>query len=264
MLGNDIVDLRDADAQPGSFRPRFDDRVFSSQERSQIAADPNPLARRWAHWAAKEAAYKLAKQHDSRFVFSPSRLVATYSDVHAASGDFVTHLVDGAGEPGEPREQLEGFEQREHLEGRERIGRLELPDALSCGVQMLTLRSFESEAWVHVVAAPVECDWIDVTMGVRRLDASTEDPSVAVRATAVREIGLKLDVATERLSIGRKGRIPIVLLDGSPTSYSLSLSHHGSWMSFAVRLHAHPDALADWDRRRKSVSPELARRTCVS
>ena len=80
MVGNDVVDLRDSDARPESFRARFDDRVFSVEEQRAIAQDSNPLARRWAHWGAKEAAYKLAKQLDSRFVFTPGRLVADYVD----------------------------------------------------------------------------------------------------------------------------------------------------------------------------------------
>ena len=78
MVGNDIVDLFDPDAQPRSFRPGFDERVFAAEERRAIEQDPNPLARRWAHWAAKEAAYKLARQIDETFVFSPRRLVANY------------------------------------------------------------------------------------------------------------------------------------------------------------------------------------------
>jgi len=61
MLGNDVVDLLDAESQPETFRPRFDERVFTEAERSEIAKSSRPLALRWALWSAKEAAYKLAK-----------------------------------------------------------------------------------------------------------------------------------------------------------------------------------------------------------
>ena len=67
MLGNDIVDLLDPESRPESFRPRFDDRVFDPREQTDIAHDDDPHTRRWAHWAAKEAAYKLARQVDSNF-----------------------------------------------------------------------------------------------------------------------------------------------------------------------------------------------------
>ena len=68
MIGNDVVDLEDPETRPETFRPRFDERVFDPVERRAIAHDPRPHARRWAHWAAKEAAYKLARQLDERQV----------------------------------------------------------------------------------------------------------------------------------------------------------------------------------------------------
>ncbi|MGY8738305.1 MAG: 4'-phosphopantetheinyl transferase family protein, partial [bacterium] len=80
MLGNDVVDLEDPETRPETFRPRFDERVFDPTERRAIARDQNEHGRRWTHWAAKEAAYKLARQVDSKFVFSPSKLVARFTE----------------------------------------------------------------------------------------------------------------------------------------------------------------------------------------
>ena len=131
MLGNDIVDLQDSDARPESFRARFDDRVFSAEEQRAIAQDSNPLARRWAHWGAKEAAYKLAKQLDSSFVFTPGRLVADYVD-----------------------DENDVEVSRRVAPRLERRGELELPFALPQGTGMLELRSFETADRVHVVAVP--------------------------------------------------------------------------------------------------------------
>ena len=73
MIGNDVVDLLDAESRPESFRPRFEARVFDAEERAAIESDDRPLARRWAHWAAKEAAFKLGKQANADLVFSPGR-----------------------------------------------------------------------------------------------------------------------------------------------------------------------------------------------
>ena len=80
MLGNDVVDLLDPESAPESFRPRFDRRVYSPEERRAITRDRDPLARRWAHWAAKEAAYKLARQLDPTVVFSPIRFVVEFEE----------------------------------------------------------------------------------------------------------------------------------------------------------------------------------------
>ena len=83
MIGNDIVDLEDPDTRPETFRPRFDERVFDAAERRSIARDADPHKRRWAHWAAKEAGYKLGRQADEDFVFTPSRLVARFEAIES-------------------------------------------------------------------------------------------------------------------------------------------------------------------------------------
>ena len=213
MLGNDIVDLQDPDARPESFRARFDDRVFAPEEQRAIAQDSKPLARRWAHWGAKEAAYKLAKQLDSRFVFTPGRLVP--------------HYVDDENNAAVSRRIASRLERR---------GELELPFRLPQGTRMLELRSFETSDRIHVVAVPQGSDWGAVEVAVERLDRKSDDPSLAVRALAIRGISRSLGIAPGRLSIGREGRIPTVELDGSRTPLSLSLSHHGGWIAYAMRL----------------------------
>jgi phosphopantetheinyl transferase (holo-ACP synthase) len=73
MIGNDVVDLLDPAVQPGATHPRFDERVFTPEEREAIAASGAPNRLRWMLWAAKEAAFKVARKLDPRAVFSPAR-----------------------------------------------------------------------------------------------------------------------------------------------------------------------------------------------
>jgi hypothetical protein len=207
MLGNDVVDLQDADADPGSFRPRFDERVFSEAERAAIADDPYPLARRWAHWAAKEAAYKLARQIDEHFVFSPSILVARFEPVPDVGGQRLGRIV--------------------------RHGRLDLPRTLGTSIRVLELRSFETSEWVHAVVIPSGSDWEAVQIGFDSRGGLSMDSSGAVRSLALRGIARSLAVQPERLALEKRGRIPVVELDGARTSLALSLSHHGRWVGFA-------------------------------
>lgn len=77
MLGNDVVDLRDPETTPEALHPGFDARVFSTSEREVLRGSPDPHRQRWILWAAKEAAYKAARQGDSRVVFSPARFAVT-------------------------------------------------------------------------------------------------------------------------------------------------------------------------------------------
>lgn len=208
MLGNDVIDLFDVDARPETFHRRFDPRVFAAEERRAIATDDRPQALRWAHWGAKEAAYKLARQLDPKFVFSPARLVARFEPA--------SRTPEGS---------------------CERRGRLELASGPSGRVQSIDLKSFETREWVHVVALMAGFDWGAVLMAVAPL--SSEDASLAVRRLALREIGRELGLAAGplsigRLSIGREGRIPTVEIDGRPTDFALSLSHHGRFVAFAT------------------------------
>jgi len=71
MIGNDVIDLRDPEAQPDAHHPRFDRRVFSRAERQALARSGAPARLRWILWAAKEAAYKVACKLDPSVVFSP-------------------------------------------------------------------------------------------------------------------------------------------------------------------------------------------------
>lgn len=230
MLGNDVVDLRDPDARPESFRGGFDERVFSEEERYVIGRDAQPLARRWAHWAAKEAAYKLARQIDSTFVFSPRRLVANYAD-----STLVTDVDTRRGDEGNRAACV-----------RERRGTLELPPMGRQGIPKLELRSYETTERVHVIAVLAGSIWSRVTTAVEMLGEKTKDPSVAVRSMAVRDLSRSLGVVADRLWIGREDRIPIVELDGSRTPIRLSLSHHGRWISYAARIPTEMQVQSVW------------------
>jgi len=209
MIGSDVVDLRDAESRPESFRPRFDERVFTPEERRAIEHDADPLACRWAHWGAKEAAYKLVKQLDSEFIFSPGRW------------------------------RVE-FESRAKGPDRERRGRLEIPTSGERPARSIELRSFETSDRVHVLAIPMGSDWSAVTSRVERLVPPRIDASLAVRELAAHEIARRLGVARSRVTIAKRNRIPLVLLDGSPADLSLSLSHHGAWIGFATAPSVDP------------------------
>ncbi len=71
MVGNDIIDLQDPEAQPQAPHPRFDRRVFTDDELQLIKGDRRPNERRWMLWACKESAYKLVKRRNPATVFSP-------------------------------------------------------------------------------------------------------------------------------------------------------------------------------------------------
>jgi len=87
MVGNDVVDLR-ARIVSGPRHPRFDARVFAPSEHRALRESAAPDALRWAFWAAKEAAYKVAKKLDDAAVWSPVRFVVRFE---GAGGGAVEH-----------------------------------------------------------------------------------------------------------------------------------------------------------------------------
>ena len=78
MVGNDVVDLADRSVAAGPRHPRFDARVFAPSEHRALRESPEPNPLRWALWAAKEAAYKVAKKLDGAAVWSPQRFVVSF------------------------------------------------------------------------------------------------------------------------------------------------------------------------------------------
>lgn len=93
MIGNDVVDLADPEVSPKGRHPRFDERVYSTAERASIGVSGAPDRLRWILWAAKEAAYKVARKADERAIFSPPRFqvhldASLRGRVHFASRDY--------------------------------------------------------------------------------------------------------------------------------------------------------------------------------
>jgi hypothetical protein len=76
-IGNDVVDLREPETRPGGRHPRFDARVFSAAERACLRRSRSPERLRWVLWAAKEAAFKAARQDDPTTPFVPRRFRVT-------------------------------------------------------------------------------------------------------------------------------------------------------------------------------------------
>lgn len=215
MLGNDVVDLEDPETRRETFRPRFDERVFDPTERRAIARDQDEHGRRWAHWAAKEAAYKLARQIDSKFVFSPSNLVARFTeDVDVASGV------------------------------RERRGTLDLPEGLLSGDRrVLQLFAEERDGYVHAVAIPGGADRDAIVHSISMVDDQSRSSEI-VREMATAEIARNLGIEAARVAIGKRGRVPTVLIDAAPSAITISLSHHGRFIASAFSVISEAESQA--------------------
>jgi hypothetical protein len=200
MVGNDVVDI--ADTRRRARHARFDVRVFSDCERRAIAADDDGEARRWAHWAAKESAYKVAKRADPGTVFSPVKFAAEF---------------DG------------GFDG-----GRDG----ELCGSVQHGSKRYPVRVDRHGDCIHAVAVAPGGRPTATLAGVGPYpdDAGADSPSRAVRRLAIRDLAPRLASDTSDLVVRSSNRIPRLQHRDGHDVATLSLSHHGRFVAYACQL----------------------------
>jgi phosphopantetheinyl transferase (holo-ACP synthase) len=207
-IGNDVVDLGDPESAAGACHARFDGRVFAPEELAALDASSSAqrLRLRWTLWAAKEAAYKVARKHDATIVFSPRRFVVRLHDPARATVEhhdrrFTIALETGA----------------RHVHAIARDGRIaskDLDDAVT---------SPGGAARVVVGVAPLAA-------------GSRACPGDAARALAITTVAPMLERAAHTLTIVRDGRIPRLCDAQGPLDTDVSLSHHGRFVAFACVL----------------------------
>jgi phosphopantetheinyl transferase (holo-ACP synthase) len=97
VIGNDVVDLADPEAREVALHPRFDARVFAEGERALLRLSAERPRLRWALWAAKEAAYKCARQLDPGARFHPRELVVEGDVVRHGARRFLVRVREEGG-----------------------------------------------------------------------------------------------------------------------------------------------------------------------
>jgi len=203
LVGNDIVDLRDPENQPDAIHPRFDARVFTWTERARILAAGSPHRVRWALWAAKESAYKVARKLDSRVCFSPRA--------------FTVRIPGGETEDRDPF-----LAEVSHVLGRFQVC-LEGTDE-----------------WIHAVASLSGAGIAKAGWELRSLGRAAarhvpgQEASALVRQLARSAVATALSVVPSDIDISAAAkRVPRVFWRGKALSVDLSFSHHGRFVACA-------------------------------
>ena len=200
MIGNDIVDLCDPDADFATFSARFDQRVFAPSERSRIAMSEDPEICRWRMWSAKEAAYKAARKADPTVIFSPKRFEVRFLETDSPGAEI-------------------------------RLG--------STNPSRIEVQFFSEGSSVHAVALSPGWKHARVVHGCERISthslgtASSSGSGSAARRLALARLARALEFRRDQLEIRREDRIPVLFENGRRVAGNLSLSHHGEWVAFA-------------------------------
>lgn len=234
-MGNDVVDLDDPRTHGRAGDERFVQRVFDDAERATIFEAEDPDLELWAHWAGKEAGFKIV----SKLIGAPPPFV------HRA---FKVRWTDGGGVTTTPptrawfREGWVTYEEHAarisvtHCPGSmHAIGFGVVPGQEAAPVLRPSLAAIDSplSPW----AGPL--DALRERFTSRELDAVYSRHSAAVRLGARSTLAAVLGVAEDRLEIvcdpgPTSQRPPRVLLDGRRGGMDVSLSHDGRWIAWLL------------------------------
>jgi len=220
MVGNDVVDI--ADTRRRARHVRFDARVFSDRERRAIEGDDDREARRWAHWAAKESAYKVAKRRDPDAIFSPVKFSAEFDGGFAAARSRSSETsIDSAERDRAAEPMLDG----------------ELRGFVRHGSDRYPVRVRRSGDCIHAVAvAPGHRpDSMLAGVGPYPDDTGADSPSRAVRRLAIRDLAPRFKAAADGLVVRSSERIPELQHRDGRVVAMLSLSHHGRFVAYACQ-----------------------------
>ena len=232
FIGVDVVDVREPRCVGKARDTRFTSRVLNDIEQGALAVASDPDATLWRLWAAKEAAYKVVSKIRGRppaFVHAGFRVdpPGTFSndDFGRVRWEDLTIVVHWHQQPG-------------------RIAALAWNG--QAGDEPLQW------AWGSIAeldpdpGAPLETLMERLTERERRPVHSRSSALVrlAARATLANALGASEDRVEVICGDGPKGRVPPeAFLDGRRAPADVSLSHHGKWLAWAIRiLDPLPDA----------------------
>lgn len=210
MIGNDVIDLRDPETRCAAQHPRFESRAFSPGERARWRDLP-PRERhwlRWAHWAAKESAYKALRRSDATLCFTPSRFAVEFASAPGARG-------------AEGTEPLEGW--------------------VRAGGRALALRVERSHDHLHALAC-VSPATLDELCAVVRQISATANPRRAVRVLLRESLASGAAQGVTPI-LERRGRVPVLRIRAR--TWPVSLSHHGRQVAAVFPREAATAARSD-------------------
>ena len=225
FVGVDVVDLRDRRCVGKERDARFLSRVLNDVERRALASTPDPDAALWRLWSAKEAAFKVV----SKVRGAPPAFVHTAFRVDLP-GPLTKSDLGGV-----EWEEISVFIQWHEMPGR---------------VAALAWNGVAADVpleWAWGAAADLDpeptapMDALLLKLSERERRPVHSRNSALVRLAARAALARALGVDEARIEVvcgeGPKGRVPPeALIDGRAAPADVSLSHHGEWLAWAIRI----------------------------
>ncbi|MBS3808774.1 MAG: 4'-phosphopantetheinyl transferase superfamily protein [Desulfobacterales bacterium] len=207
-MGNDIVDLRDANSAGKSQDERFVGRVLVKSEMREMERAKFPDKWLWSAWAAKETAYKVISKARPDIKSSPRSYEVSFEDA--------------------------------------KIGE-KFPGRVATPAETVHILLSINENYIHCIGRTGKRPfWKDIISEANHIapdpgcggDCNSERQSAAVRLAARKRIASIIDLRADDIAIERsKGprgpTPPAVYIRGEMAEIDISLSHHGRFAAFA-------------------------------
>ena len=239
-IGNDVMDLMDPrcrDRVPGD---RLVARILTTEEQRSLEMAPDLESWRlllWAHWAAKEAAYKVhSKVVTAPGPFFPQALVARL-EVSRVDSAGVSRISGTVGAQGVPPVSVSGSSDGRHLhilgwsgpEAGPKGGRVEtgLDQVTEDSLDVAALRGrFTAVEWEGVRSGQAAVVRLLARDRVKAILESIDPDARASGPTTVQ-------IVTSR---GARGSTPPKIRAGDLEipGWDVSLSHHGRYVAWAL------------------------------
>ena len=231
-VGNDVVDLRDAETRPGATHPRFDLRVFTPAERERLHEALRPVRLRWSLWAAKESAYKAARQLQPDLPFHPREFATRVAERAGTALERAEHALHDAGDALRcAGADLLGSRSVTGVAQASRRTGIEVAHRLAGRFHVWVE---EARDWIHAVARTVdEREWMPV-VAMQAMEDASADASRRVRELATLTVAPLVPADPGDLEVVSEGGVPRLRHGGEAVPVELSLSHHGRLVACAV------------------------------
>lgn len=274
QVGNDVVDLSDPETLRQALHPRFDERVFTRAEAAIIGSSAHSHRLRWAYWAAKESAYKVAKKLDRTTIFSPVRFAVTLDRNHcgvvfhddkrftvrikhtrrcvhaiafytpndsSAPGFYVPSSRD-CGLPSKRFSNAETVRITHRSSGASLAFRYH-----GASTSLANTSSNRSVTENRVITHNGPFHWLSGDLSRtddfflygharanRMIKNHPDEISSFARRQATYALGSLLGIRPDSIEISRDRRVPHARFRGTDLPVDLSLSHHGSYVAYAL------------------------------
>jgi phosphopantetheine--protein transferase-like protein len=198
-VGNDVVDLKDAENLGKSGNSRFLKKILTDAEIEYVKNADNPEAALWSIWACKETAYKVIKKSFPDAAFVPRRWQVVFTKSKS-----------------------------EYSEG----------EVVALGKDRVYIRLFSNTQYVHCVGAANVKVLDKLIWRVESLpEEKNINPSIYLRHLLRQNLAQCFSLNFNQIKIKRirqNGELqpPRVYVDDKKTDIDISLSHDGRFVAY--------------------------------